>query len=63
MLGKGEAGRVSRGIGEGKHTHHSRDNLLGDSNRVNIVWVQAVTELGYPAGDLVELDCGGGLAR
>lgn len=35
---------------------HTRDDLLGDSNGVDMVGVEAVTQTRYTGGNLVELD-------
>lgn len=37
-------------------TIHTRDDLLGDGNGVNMVGVESVTQTRYTGGDLVELD-------
>lgn len=43
-------------LNSGHTTVDTRDDLLGNSNRVNMVGVQAVTQSGHTGSDLVELD-------
>lgn len=62
----GSAGCRSNHDGEGTYeivqldscdtTVDTRDDLLGNGNRVNVVHVKAVTEPRDTGGDLVELD-------